>query len=414
MKLFDDKQCHYVRIRNGIAPQKSKNAVLEIKINRKVKKEIPDSIKVEHRDDSPFVEISEGTLIAVKIKRKKGVDGIDIYGKQILIGKDAKDADSKIGNNIRKEEVDDRINYYADKTGIFSYSDTTINVDEELHILGSVDLLTGNVRYSRNIIIDGSVTSGFTVECGGLLTVKGNIEKGAIVKSEKGLNVSSGLFGEETEVTVTAGDAQLGFIQNSSIHVNGNVTINDFSYLSHVFCKGNLKILGRKNIGSNSCVVGGRLNSLGSMDLFSAGSSVSKTELFCGFNAEVVEKLTEIRAMLPSLTRKVVQLQERLGIDLKQNGILEELQRLSPKGKEEIKKQLLVLKEITTQRETLTSTAEKLEKLSFAPEINSLEIAIHKQLIPSIHVRIGKASQVVSEKLDNVTFKVEEDSLVVS
>ncbi len=399
-------------IRSDRSAVESVDARLVVSVRNRMtpSKEI-DRGSVSHRDESPFQEVAAGTMLAVKHKAIAGVDGVDIDGKIIPSGRIPVDMNFSIGKNIRIEEQDDRIIYFAAITGVLEFSETLLNVDDVLKVKDNVDSHTGNIRYSRDVSIMGNISAGFSVECGGSLTVNGNIEQGALVSCSGDLIVRHGIFGEETRVIVSKGNAEIGFLQNSSIHVNGNLVINGFSYLSTVFCKGELRVLGKKDIGNKSSVIGGRLNSMNSMDLHSVGSISSKTELFCGMNAGVIEKLNEIKLFLPVLTRKIVQMQQQLGINIKQAEITEIVSHFSSAKKALLKEKLTALKSVTEQREELSKTSEQLKLLAFAVNIDSLTVRIHRQLIPPIHIKIGESHLWVTEERNDVVFQIENGAI---
>jgi uncharacterized protein (DUF342 family) len=317
----------------------------------------------------------------------------------------------KTGPNVIEEEKQDKVVYTAETTGILHMDGNSAFIQEELHIKGDISTQTGNIHYSRDIIIDGNINSGFLVECGHDLMVKGNIDNGAVVVCKGNLKVLNGVFGRNTKITVLA-NAEIGFMQESSIRVKDNLTVKDYLYNSHVFCGGSLYVQGKSiKRDTKGCIIGGRANSMGSMYLHSAGSEATVTELFCGIDAEAYDNLQELRKLLPVLTRKVTGMQNSLGVDITDPNAMEKVKSMPLLQKMKIKERLIQLKEVTKQREEVNSKISLLEEKTVSKNLPHLFVEIANHIVPHVIIRIGERVKRIEQNENRLKFFLKDDHI---
>ncbi len=399
-------------VRLGVPPVPEKNARLEIKVGKfqqSQKNGISD--KVDYKENSPFIEVEEGTIIVEKSLAKEGKPGINVFGDELPVNQ-AMDVEFRVGDNILTKEKYGIIVYIAEITGILDLRDNSARVSEKLHIPGDVCQETGNLYYSKDTVINGDVTGGFKVECGGKLLIKKNIDNGAFISCKSDLTVKQGILGEKTEVTVE-GNAEIGFIQNSNIKIKGNLHVKNYIYNSNVFCGGRLNVDGRTIFGGmRGSVVGGRVNSMGSMDLHSIGSSATKTVLICGADIEKKKILEKLKEVVPILTRKITSIQGSLGIDLTTVDIQEKLKSLPPFRRKRVKQILLQLREITMQRTQTLNKIPDLESKAISPDLTELIVRIRRHLIPDVSVQIGTNMKLIQTDEYNLNFFLKDNHLV--
>ena len=70
----------------------------------------------------------------------------------------------------------DKITLVADVSGYVLWRENFLTMEDVLHIEGNVDYSTGNLKLKGSVIIDGDVRSGFSVETGGSIFVRGSVD----------------------------------------------------------------------------------------------------------------------------------------------------------------------------------------------------------------------------------------------
>jgi uncharacterized protein (DUF342 family) len=374
-------------IRKGVEPRPGKSGEVVLLVSKTIDKIDPSEASIDFKEISPYQEIQKGTEIARKIMAVEGVGGKDIFGR-ILPVERVMEAAFRTGDHIVERSDDGAVVYVADIDGILTLRDDYANIDDVFKIAGDVSIETGNVRYSKDIVVYGNVCAGFTVECGGNLLVRGGLEDGATVICGRNLVVAKGVFGQRTTVSV-GGSARIGFIQNSRLRVEGDLDIRDYVYQSDVFCRGVLQVQGKEVLDkSRGCVIGGKVNSMRAMVLHSAGSELAKTELVCGVDLKVYEKLRQLKNVLPVLNQKISRLRNQVDFDITDRNIVELLKKLPEARREHIKKILAELKE------TLALSAEAHKKIQtmnekvFVKDDKEAVIEIKKGVVPPVFVRM--------------------------
>jgi uncharacterized protein (DUF342 family) len=374
-------------IRKGVDPQEGANGTVILLIGKTIDKIDLSEQAVDYKEISPFQEIKKGTEIARKTPAKEGVSGKDIYGRMIAMPR-VSEAVFRIGDHISERSDEEGIVYVADIDGVLTLRDDFANIDEVFKIAGDVSIETGNIRYSKDIIVYGGVCTGFTVECGGNLVIRGGIEDGAAVACKGQLTVAKGIFGQRTAVSVGAG-ARIGFIQNSRVRVEGDLEIRDYIYQSEVFCKGVLRVHGKEVIEKNKgCIIGGRVNSMRSMHLHSAGSEFAKTELICGIDIRAFEKLRQLEQVVPILNQKIGRLRNQVDFDISDKSVLDNMKKLPPARRESIKKILVELKEALALSVEARKKIAQMSERVYGTEDKDAVIEIQKGVIPPIFIRV--------------------------
>jgi len=395
--LDGDRWCRK-SIREGVPPFSGENARIAFHINleRELKKDNQD--RVDFKETQMYREISEGTVIAEKIPMQLPRPGKTVKGDLIPTG-DVKDVSFEAKENIAEMTVDGKLLYVAQTTGILILKNHSAAIVEELLIKGDVSADTGNIHYSKNVIIGNNVCAGYTVECGGDLEIRGGIEDNVTIKCAGNLRVSKGIIGEKTRIKVLQ-NATIGYMQNSHIRCQGTIEINDYAYLSEIFCRGNLIIHGKTITNSEKgAVLGGRAATFSEMEIHSAGSTNTFTQLCCGMDPELFDALQTLRSMEPALKRKVNELQKKVGFALTDKHLKEKLNALSGDKKKETKVHLLNLKQAITAWEESQEKIKHITTQVYSEAPQEYNILIHKHLIPPVIVKFGRFNKRISSEV---------------
>jgi hypothetical protein len=197
-------------------------------------------------------------------------------------------------------------------------------------------------------------------------------------------------------------DALVGFIQDSRVHVDGNLKVSGFVYDSHIFCGGQLAVEGAGVSGNEKgSLLGGEIIAMQSMELVSVGSPTVTTRLFCGVNPEALGLIKTVKDKLAALNKRALWLRKSIGVDL---GAPDAKQRLLKMPNKAVLKQLLLeLKEVSAQQDTFLQKIPALESCVFAAAPDACVIKIVHQLIPDVTVEIVKGIKTFKEPLAGKT-----------
>ena len=387
-------------VARGVPPVIGKDARLAVHVAVKRSPVEDEKGRIDMRELSVFMEVTAGSVIATKCFPVNGSAGKNVLGETIPVAA-VKDIPFDAGENVSAKTMNGSILYIAEKTGMLRLTERCVAVSEVLHIKDNVSHITGNLHSSNSIIIDGDIASGFTVECGGDLVVNGSIENGAIVRCSRDMVVSHGIFGENANIFVN-GDAEVRFIQNSAIRVNGNLLVGSFVRDSRLWCGGHLRVRGEDaESRGKGCVIGGTIVAMRSLDLFSAGSSATTTRLHCGIDPEALEVAKAVKEKIFSLNRRAIRLQGEIGIDFKRPDAAERL-RNAP-NREALKGLLVQLKAVSQEQETYMKKLPELQKKALTEVPESCRIIIRRSVFPDVVVRIADGTTLISEPMREVT-----------
>ncbi|MBN1307069.1 MAG: DUF342 domain-containing protein [Chitinispirillaceae bacterium] len=368
--------------------------------------------RIDYRDVSRFREVKEGTVVAEEVPMIQSVPGVDVFGKPITIEK-MQEISFTCGEGIVRQCTPDLIRYIARERGILEINDRYVNVAPQLTVNGDVCSETGNIVFSRTVVVNGTVCAGFRIVCGDL-TVRESIEDGAEIACSGQLSVGKGIFGERTRVTV-AGDANIGLIQGATLRVQGDCTVEEYAYHARVFCGGVLHVKGKglTNRGKG-CVIGGDIGSMKTLDLHSAGSTATLTTLSCGFDPEGFETYKETVNLERALKKKIIQLQKKMHLNPnEQADLIKRFQSANAEQKEALKQTLQELRTTIALAEKAGASVALLARKTVAADISRSRILIRRQLIPPTMVIFVNQRKKIYREFSGVRFSMGDDEIVM-
>ncbi len=408
----DSGKIHILTISMGIPAVPARKEQLNLKVSGVKKAESTPDGGIDNYSFSIFREVKEGTVLAEKINGIEGQAGIDAYGNEIPVVA-WKEIPFSAGKNVRTEEIpeDGRIEYIADITGVLELKATSVSVLEVLHVAGDVCAETGSIDFSRDVIVDGDVHSLFRIKCGGNLTVKGFIENGASIICAGDFHAEKGIIGEKTELVVN-GNMETEFISDAGIRIKGDLLVHGTIYSSEVFCGGTLVVEGKKlKNRQRGSVIGSSATAMKGLTVHSAGSRMSKTSLICGIDRKLKEELDKMRESVPVFNKKILGLQNRIGIDLTRSDLIEKLKHLPLPRRQEIKAILEDIKIYAEQKAGLEERIVKLQPRVLNRDTGSLKIKINSHLIPDTEILIGELHVMIEKEYGPLEVFVQEDEI---
>ena len=235
--------------------------------------------------------VSSGTVLAKLYPAQKGTPGKNVVGN-VVAAMDGISARLPVGANTAIPP-DDPNSLVSVTDGIANYDGTSVNVSAGYVISGDVDFKTGNIKYDNSILINGDIKSGFEVDCGGDLQVKGIIEDCKV--TVKGNILCKFGFVGTGKGTITAdGNVNLNFMKNQTIVAGGNVNIAKEAINCNITAKKSITVYGHP-----LSVAGGTLTSNGSITVRNVGNiSGVKTTLQIDPEPKLMEEMIAIKAVI--------------------------------------------------------------------------------------------------------------------
>ncbi len=211
-KIYDKP----VVVAAGIIMKPAIDAVIEekLKIDADVKPVLGEDGKADYKNVDNIHQVKKGDVLSVKIPGQAGIQGQDIFGN-IQPTTLPKDLVFKLGANT--EITPDGLQVIASVSGYVFHQGGAINVGVTYVLQGDVDFNTGNLHYLGDIQILGSVTTGFTVEAQGSITIEGNVDGADVISHGGDITINSSVFGHGKGKIIAKKDIHL--IGGQDIHI---------------------------------------------------------------------------------------------------------------------------------------------------------------------------------------------------
>ncbi|MDR3294354.1 MAG: FapA family protein [Clostridiales Family XIII bacterium] len=247
-------------VARGVEPVHGSDGVLTLHVTRSDEYKPAyggddDTALVDYKNVDIFQLVKKGQLLCEIAPPSNGQDGTNVFGG-VVPARNGKEV--PVPRGVNTEWNAEEAVLVASADGTVSFTGETINIMEVLNIQGDVDMSTGNVRFSGDVVVKGSVNEGFIVECGGNLSVKGKIGNSE-VRVGGNLLVSDGINGSRMKSITVGGFLRCRYIESGTISADGDI-FADYIIDSQVACKGNVLLSGKKSV-----LVGGKTSVLGEL-----------------------------------------------------------------------------------------------------------------------------------------------------
>lgn len=194
-----------VLIAEGQPPQECEDARLEMHFKENVEKNQYEEFGgvIDFRNHLKIPCVKKGDVIAVKIPAREGVDGYDVYGNIIPAGT-PKDFVLKARKNVEITPDGTVIAQSEGRPRITGGNRVKyFDVSREYVVHGDVDMKSGNIVFSGDVIVYGNVTDHMVIESLGNVYVTGSVYRATITATGSviiqgnviGGQVYSGYFG---------------------------------------------------------------------------------------------------------------------------------------------------------------------------------------------------------------------------
>jgi len=390
MKIADEA----VELARGQSPKNGENARIELLLDPDKTPEVDHEAeeKIDHRTRSVFLNVHQGDEIAVKHVATPGTDGTSVLGKTIK-ATPGKDITFPISAGIAVSE--DGLHALATIDGRLMRKDNKLMVLPELEVNGDVDFSVGNIDFTGNVKIKGSIREGFRVVAAGSIEVKEVVEA-AHVESTNDITISGGIRGMSRGRIIAEGNVTAGFVDQAIIRCRGDLKVKDAIFHSDVSTEQSVTVMG----GQKSQIAGGKIQAGLDVICQTLGSEMgTKTEVIVGILPELAERCKELKTAISQHKDNIEKLEANLTFLKKQEaaGTLDEGKR---------KLLMTTAKSKFQAQSALKSAQEELQELE-----NRLDIGKSKGVVrvkgvcyPGVNITIKGVVYVVKEPFKYAAF----------
>jgi len=387
-----------ILIAEGVPPLHGSNGSYELQFDaeNELKPKVRADGSVDFYDLGLVTNVREGQVLCTITPPTDGTDGITVTG-EAAPAKKGRPVPNMTGKNTKLS--DDGLQITAAVSGYVDFAMHKINVNDTLFIKEDVDNSTGSIKTPSNVVIGGTVSSGFSVESEGNVQVGAAIS-GAKIKAGGNLVLKRGSTGCKLECE---GDLTTRYIENCDVFAKGEIK-SDYVMNCTIKCAKSLHVGGPiAKIVGGSCIAGEDIvaRNIGS----SAGI---RTYLEIGTDPEMMRRQQELVEQIPQWEAKMASLQSLLKLFEQ----YEAAGRLTPEKKQAYQDALYSYE---TSSELLQNGTQELEVI--AEEIKKKgygRIVCKGTIYPGTCVKIGGTRMLVSTPMTNRALSYSDDSIVDS
>ncbi len=178
-RCLEGKDVDYLLIAKGLEVVDDSEDTLDVKFKAKNLKQLDEDSKgtVDFKSIGFVESVEKGSIVAIKKEGIVGTDGTNIFGQPIK-KKAGKKINIKVGDGC---ELKDENTVVASKSGKPSVSSNKFSVFDVHEINSDVDIKTGNIKFSGDIVIYGNIQEGMIIESGHNVNVLKNMQNSKIV-----------------------------------------------------------------------------------------------------------------------------------------------------------------------------------------------------------------------------------------
>lgn len=262
---------------------------------------LPDG-SVDHRALSFAVNVKKGVPLLRRIPPQAGIDGLTVWGKAIAAPLPP-DVQLPLRPGTERSSLDPDILVAAVEGSVHQGRDGSMEVKTARIIQGDVDYSTGNVEFSGDLQVLGIIRSGFSIDCGGMVTVRGGVEE-AHVKALESLRIDGGASGAGTGSLYSGGLLSAHHIENFTVSARGDIVVEESLLHCTVECEGWVRA---------RTIVGGTVSAVGGIEADIIGShSESRTVVKAGHSLSLVQQHHLLKAKHDSIAEERGQLRSEM------------------------------------------------------------------------------------------------------
>ena len=279
-------------------------------------------------------------------------------------------------------------------------SNNKINIVPVIEVKGDVDLSTGNIEFVGNVVVRGSVLSGFTVKADGNVEVSGTVNGGTV--EGKNVVIRMGIQGTSSGHVKANEDVVAKFIENATVFAKQDIIVSDVILHSSVSAGRKVIVNGRRGM-----IAGGKVMAGEEINAKTVGTHMAiSTELAVGVNPLVRDEYAQLRKEIKKVEVNLDQTQKSLALLRAMN------QQAMPPDKHEILLKLTKLQfNLSGQAGTMRNRMADIE-LSFE-EMRYGRIKVSDIIYPGVKVVVGTLVKPIREILKFASFYADEGEVKI-
>jgi uncharacterized protein (DUF342 family) len=402
--LAENKWDEYYDVAEITPPVDGQDAKIELNISVQpnLKPQLRNDGSVDYRDIKSFTSVIKGQLLATRFPATLGKAGVGLNGEPIF-SKPGNDRPLPSGKNT--EGSKDGKQLLAARTGIAYQENGMLNIVEMLHIGGNVDFSIGNVKYSGDVLINGNILPGFTIEADGTVHIKGDVESARVISRNGRVIVEKGIIGKgDTNISAKLG-IQVSFAQEAVLTTEGCISFDKF--LLHCDCTAETF----EGYGSGSNIIGGDIKAEKSVVVRHIGTDKgvnTKIRLFDKHKAAVEEKIKELQILEKKLVNDLDPIEKQLRTKAI---LLKKADEVSLRQREEVKKWVDAHNVLNSKIKYVKQKIEELQNELKGPRSYDGFIFIQGNVYPGTELELYDLKHVIESTLTNKRFRIQNSGL---
>lgn len=336
----------------GLPPKDGENGKIIELVDREKKISFTENKfgNVDYKNLNLINEIEANTVLCEIIPSIAPQQGNNIFGHD-LYGKPGITPTIPQGENTVL--IEDGTKLIASKKGNLVYRNNRFHVSQVLEIPEDVDNSTGNITFSGDVLVKGSVYEGYKITAGGNVTVYGIVE-GVYISAGGDINLKQGINGMSKGVIEAKGKIVCRYLENCTARATGSISAETIIH-SNVYSGDSISV-----VGSRSTIIGGVCSALQSIDVHTIGNRMNTmTTIMLGATTELIEERK-------SLAEEVIVLEKRLteiALDIKFIEQRISARNLTDKHKAMLKNHQIEYPEINAKLEERRKRVNELESI---------------------------------------------------
>jgi hypothetical protein len=337
---------------------------------------------VDFKNLDRVTNVTQNQLVAVLTSPAPGQrDGRTVRG-QVVKARSGKPATLEIGNNVRSEERNEAVHYFAAINGKLLVDGNKISVEPVLTIEGDVGPKTGHIRFSGMVHVNGNVQDTYNVFSKKDIIVEGNVGN-CVIKTEGNLTVHNGILGKNRGLIQVGGTVQAKFTENSHILAGGDIRIQRAAM--------NCKLVAGSRIVAveeKGQIIGGQLKAGDGIEVKTLGNeSEHRMEVHVGSDFSVEEELETLSEKIHRYERalaKIVLVLEKLKkVNPDPEGLPENLRELYAETRKKSSIAKAAIAELRKKQHLLEGALN---------EVRDAEVLVHDTLHRGVKLFFGRFS----------------------
>lgn len=363
-------------------------------VEMKVQPTINVDGSVDFKNMNFLKPVYKGDVLATRTMPTDGQAGITVTGKTIR-PKPGKTKNFKIGKGV--SQTTDTLSVISDVDGSLQFEQEKISVIQMLEIRDDIGVKTGNIEFAGKIIINGNVTTGYSVVSDDEIVINGIVE-GAKIKSKGNLFINGGVQGHDQAELEVQGNIVSKFINNAKVYCHGTIEADAIMH-SEIVCDTSVHVRGKKAL-----IVGGDINVRYDIEAKVIGSEMgTMTKLRLGVDSKVMDAYQEALEEVKNLKETITKLSQVSRLLSKQYE-----QTRNPEIKAHLDRTEVSRTDYARQ---MAEASQKLKDVTELIETLKGSKVKGDEVYPGVKIRIGNSFYNVKEVMHRVTIKKDEGDI---